>query len=50
MERVRLKEQRADSFAEQQAKLARESADRLNLLGQDLFQGFQGIELLIYPL
>jgi predicted nucleic acid-binding Zn finger protein len=41
-------EQRTDSFAEQQAKLARESAERFNLLGKDLFQVFQGIGLLNY--
>jgi hypothetical protein len=39
-------EQRTDSFAEQQAKLARESAEHFNLLGKDLFQVFQGIGLL----
>lgn len=43
-----LEEQRTDSFAEQQAKLARESAERFNLLGKDLFQVFQGIGLLNY--
>ena len=47
MERMR-EEQRPDSFAEQQAKLARESAERLNSLGKDLFQVFQGIGLLKY--
>lgn len=41
-------EQRTDSFAEQQAKLARESAERFNLIGKDLFQVFQGIGLLNY--
>lgn len=41
MERLRLKEQRTDSFAEQQAKLARDSAECLNLLGKDLFHVFQ---------
>lgn len=46
LERIRLKEQRTDSFAEQQAKLARESAERLILHGKDLFHAFQGIELL----
>jgi hypothetical protein len=48
LERIRIKEQRTDSFAEEQAKLARESAERLNLLGKDLFHVFQGMELLIY--
>ena len=43
LERTRVKEQRTDSFAEQQAKLARESSERLNSLGKDLFQVFQGI-------
>ena len=47
LERVR-EEQTTDSFAEQQAKLARESAERLNLLGKDLFQVFQSIGLLNY--
>ncbi|KAF8807498.1 hypothetical protein BYT27DRAFT_7189569 [Phlegmacium glaucopus] len=37
-ERSRYHEQRTDSFAEQQAKLARESAERLNSIGKDLFQ------------
>ncbi|PFH54567.1 hypothetical protein AMATHDRAFT_78225 [Amanita thiersii Skay4041] len=41
LERQRLKEQRPDSFAEQQAKIARELAERLNTLGKDLFQVFQ---------
>ncbi|KAF8168005.1 hypothetical protein B0H34DRAFT_683893 [Crassisporium funariophilum] len=41
LERYRIKEQRPDSFAEQQAKLARESAERLNTLGEDLFQVLQ---------
>jgi hypothetical protein len=41
-------EHRIDSFAEQQAKLARESAERSNSLGKDLFQVFQGIGLLNY--
>jgi len=47
---MRFKEQRTDSFAEQQAKLARESAEHLNSLGKDLFQVFQGKELLLYSL
>lgn len=41
LERYRIKEQRPDSFAEQQAKLARETVDRLNILGEELFQVFQ---------
>lgn len=41
LERHRLKEPRPDSFAEQQAKFARETVDRLNTLGEDLFQVFQ---------
>ena len=43
LERYRIKEQRPDSFAEQHAKLARESAERLNTLGEDLFQVLQGL-------
>ncbi|KAG5652175.1 hypothetical protein H0H81_006015 [Sphagnurus paluster] len=39
--RQRIKEQRVDSFAEQQAKYARETADHFNSLGQDLFQVLQ---------
>ena len=39
-------EHRINSFAEQQAKLARESAERFNSLGKDLFQVFQSIGLL----
>lgn len=42
LERLRAKEQRPDSFAEQQAKLARETAEKLNSLGEDLFQVLQG--------
>lgn len=45
LERYRIKEQRLDSFAEQQAKLARETVDRLNILGEELFQVFQGLSL-----
>ncbi|KAF5377608.1 hypothetical protein D9615_005317 [Tricholomella constricta] len=41
LQRQRIKEQRIDSFAEQQAKHARETADHLNSLGEDLFQVFQ---------
>ncbi|KAJ3570257.1 hypothetical protein NP233_g4533 [Leucocoprinus birnbaumii] len=41
LEKYRVKEQRPDSFAEQQAKLAREMVDRLNVLGQELFEVFQ---------
>ncbi|KAF8640545.1 hypothetical protein AX17_000207 [Amanita inopinata Kibby_2008] len=41
LERQRLKEQRPDSFAEQQAKYAKEVAEHLNTLGKDLFQVFQ---------
>ncbi|KAJ2928849.1 hypothetical protein H1R20_g8248, partial [Candolleomyces eurysporus] len=33
LERLRVKEQRPDSFAEQHAKLAREGAERMNILG-----------------
>jgi hypothetical protein len=40
--RHRIKEQRPDSFAEQQAQYARETAERLNALGEDLFQVLQG--------
>jgi hypothetical protein len=39
---------RIDSFAEQQAKIARESAERFNSLGKDLFRVFQCIGLLNY--
>jgi hypothetical protein len=42
LERLRAKEQRPDSFAEHQAKLARETAEKLNTLGEDLFQVLQG--------
>ncbi|KAF8078522.1 hypothetical protein FPV67DRAFT_1557832 [Lyophyllum atratum] len=41
LQRQRIKEQRIDSFAEQQAKYARETADHLNSLGEDLFQVLQ---------
>ncbi|KAG6889195.1 hypothetical protein C0995_002910 [Termitomyces sp. Mi166 len=41
LQRQRIKEHRADSFAEQQAKYARETADHLNSLGEDLFQVLQ---------
>ncbi|KIL70734.1 hypothetical protein M378DRAFT_194984 [Amanita muscaria Koide BX008] len=41
LERRRLKEQRPDSFAEQQAKYAKETIDRLNALGKDLFPVLQ---------
>lgn len=41
-QRHRIKEQRVDSFAEQQAKYARETAEHLNSLGEDLFQVLQG--------
>ncbi|TFK41060.1 hypothetical protein BDQ12DRAFT_600361 [Crucibulum laeve] len=41
LERHRSKEQRPDSFAEQQAKLARDTAAHLNSLGEDLFQVLQ---------
>ncbi|KAF9473114.1 hypothetical protein BDN70DRAFT_886156 [Pholiota conissans] len=41
LERYRVKEQRPDSFAEQHAKLAKETAERLNTLGEDLFQVLQ---------
>jgi hypothetical protein len=43
LERLRVKEQRPDSFAEQHAKLAREGAERMNILGENLFQVFQGV-------
>lgn len=39
--RHRIKEQRPDSFAEQQAQYGRETAERLNSLGEDLFQVLQ---------
>lgn len=42
MLRHRIKEQRPDSFAEQQAQYGRETAERLNSLGEDLFQVLQG--------
>lgn len=42
LERHRIKEQRPDSFAEQQAKYARETAEHLNSLGENLFQVLQG--------
>ncbi|KAF9452679.1 hypothetical protein P691DRAFT_179047 [Macrolepiota fuliginosa MF-IS2] len=41
LERYRVKEQRTDSFAEQQARLARETGERLNALGEELFQVLQ---------
>ncbi|GLB36244.1 putative fungal specific transcription factor [Lyophyllum shimeji] len=41
LQRQRIKERRVDSFAEQQAKYARETADHLNSLGEDLFQVLQ---------
>ncbi|KAG6877642.1 hypothetical protein C0993_005351 [Termitomyces sp. T159_Od127] len=41
LQRQRIKEHRADSFAEQQAKYARETADHLNSIGEDLFQVLQ---------
>lgn len=41
LERLRSKEQRPDSFAEHQAKLARETGEKLNTLGEDLFQVLQ---------
>ncbi|PPQ85887.1 hypothetical protein CVT25_015829 [Psilocybe cyanescens] len=41
LEKLRLKEPRPDSFAEKHARLAKESAERLNTLGQDLFQVLQ---------
>ncbi|CAA7266537.1 unnamed protein product [Cyclocybe aegerita] len=37
----RFREQRPDSFAEAQAKLARDSAERLNAVGEHLFQVLQ---------
>ncbi|KAJ7597136.1 hypothetical protein C8J56DRAFT_919311 [Mycena floridula] len=40
-EKYRLKEDRPDSFAEQQAKLAKETSEQLKYLGQDLFQVLQ---------
>jgi len=42
LERHRAREQRDDTFAEIHAKLAKESAERLNTLGIDLFQVLQG--------
>ncbi|KAG2023382.1 hypothetical protein CC2G_001043 [Coprinopsis cinerea AmutBmut pab1-1] len=41
LERLRAKEQRPDSFAEQHAKLARETAEHMNTLGENLFQVLQ---------
>ncbi|KAF8912757.1 hypothetical protein CPB84DRAFT_1670239 [Gymnopilus junonius] len=41
LEKYRIKQNRPDSFAEQQAKLAKETAERLNALGEDLFQVLQ---------
>ncbi|KAF5313234.1 hypothetical protein D9619_003267 [Psilocybe cf. subviscida] len=41
LEKYRVKEQRPDSFAEQHAKLARETAERHNSLGENLFQVLQ---------
>lgn len=41
LERLRVKEQRPDSFAEQQAKFARETAEHMNTLGENLFQVLQ---------
>ena len=40
-ERQRAREQRPDSFAEQQIKLAKDGAKQLELLGQDLVQALQ---------
>ena len=40
--RHRIKEQRPDSFAEQQAQHGRETAEHLNSIGEDLFQVLQG--------
>lgn len=37
----RLKEDRPDSFAEEQAKLSKDGAEHLTLTGQDLFQVLQ---------
>ncbi|KXN89934.1 hypothetical protein AN958_04938 [Leucoagaricus sp. SymC.cos] len=48
LERYRIKEQRPDSFAEQQAKLARTTVDRLNVLGEELFQVFQASIILTW--
>jgi len=42
LQRHRIKEQRPDSFAEIQAQFARETAQYLNSLGEDLFQVLQG--------
>ncbi|KAH9486839.1 hypothetical protein JR316_0000904 [Psilocybe cubensis] len=41
LEKLRVKDPRPDSFAEKHARLAKESAERLNTLGQDLFQVLQ---------
>lgn len=41
-ERYRSREERPDSFAEQQIKLAKDGAKKLELLGQDLLQSLQG--------
>lgn len=42
LERYRLKDERPDSFAESQVKLAKESIDRFNALGENLFEVLQG--------
>ncbi|EKM83798.1 hypothetical protein AGABI1DRAFT_66768 [Agaricus bisporus var. burnettii JB137-S8] len=48
LEKHRLKEPRLDSFAEQQAKYARETGERLNTLGENLFQVFQSTIVLTW--
>jgi hypothetical protein len=46
--RSRQKENRPDSFAEEQARYAKEEADRLEVLGEDLFQTIQGLSINIF--
>ncbi|KAF8622905.1 hypothetical protein AX15_006667 [Amanita polypyramis BW_CC] len=48
LERQREKEQRLDSFAEQQAKYAKTTIEHLNTLGKDLFQVFQASVILTW--
>lgn len=42
--KIRLRENRPDSFAEQQAKLAQQTADHLESVGECMFQVLQGEE------
>lgn len=48
LERQRQQEQRPDSFAEQQAKHAKDTIEHLNMLGKDLFQVFQASVVLTW--